>query len=395
MPKISTSKSKNKASSNTTSSSSSNTVSSSSDDRNKDGSPKRSEDATYKAYSRAKENIRYAKSTTESIEWRQNPEKAHKDAAKYLERAKESLDFLNQQETEKNQAYLKQFNSDYTALNQKCSNDAEKYHKVAKHQENLEAYHTWISFGAKTTKEERTYKAYYKNRDAFKAEYPKEFEGSYNQKMVSAVDEFFKVEVYKRLENLEGKVASIIKNMYKKNGEREAYILSAPSYLKDFDKPLKSLAYYKKDLLEDHTAANALETQINKEKSMLEEYINSGKFAANRAEYEQGIIDAVRLGKKAMSNSTYEKLASDHSFDDGGKIIRVVITSSDWGIKKNSFDIPKYKYLSMSVAVKKEGKCYEADGYLRRDYEGGSSYAKPRFVYTGINDEMNCNNVNK
>lgn len=378
---------------NTTTSSNSSTAS---NDRNKNGTPKRNDESPiYKAYSKARENIRYAKSTTESTEWKLNFEKASQDVTKYLKKAKEGLDFLNQQASEKDQAYLQQFNTDYETLHKKCTSEIAKNGKVSQFVDHLDDYYSWVSFDAKPSKQVRTYEDYFKSRNAFEAEYPNEFGGDYNQKMVNAVDNFFNVEAYKRLESLEQRVNKTIKSIHEESGGRKRYILSADSYVKDLSKFLQTLAYYKSDLLKDKTAANALEANINKEKDMLQAYIDSGEFEKNKAKYEQEIIDAVRLNKKAMSNSTYERLALDHSFDDGGKIIRAVITSKDWRIAKNNLDIPKYKYLYMSLAVKSKNKCYLAEGKVQKDYEGGGSYAKSRFVYLGIVDEMNCNNVNK
>jgi len=154
----------------------------------------------------------------------------------------------------------------------------------------------------------------------------------------------------------------------------------------------------KKNLWQDHTEINRIEAKYNKEKAMLEEYINSGKYDAYRAKWEQARIDKVRLGKRAMSNATYEGMLLKHATKDGEKVLRAVITSSTWQVRKNEFDLPKYKYLAIDLAVKKDGKCYLlTGGSVFKDYTGGGTYGgiQPYYPGFGSREEMNCNNVNK
>lgn len=388
-PKVTTSSS-NKATASSDKSTTNSNASASTVERYKDGSPKHNSDNPSPlslAHRKAKENLKYAQSTTSYLE----------DRIKYLEKAKPSLDFLNEQESEKGQTYLKEFNETYNSLSTQYAADQNRIEEVAKHRANLEQYYKWVAMGRKITDENLApnYKAYYKHRDAFKVAYPDEFAGDYNQKMATKVDGFFKVDVYKKVDNLDEDVAVIIRHMHKVNGEREQYILNADGYLKDFEKPIKSLNYYKENLLEDLTKTTALEAKINKEKGMLEEYINSGKFAANKALFQQEIIDA-RLLRKGMSDSKLEAFAKSKLPAEFGKILRVTVASTGWGVNKNYFDIPVSKGITVDFATKKEdGKCYYISASVMQTYEGGGNYGNWYFSDPWEKGEMNCNNVNK
>ena len=70
---------------------------------------------------------------------------------------------------------------------------------------------------------------------------------------------------------------------------------------------------------------------------MLDEYVNSGKCDEHRAKYEQEIIDAVRVGKKGMTNAKYEGMATKGV--DKGTPVKAVVTSSTWYVKKNDFGL--------------------------------------------------------
>ena len=127
---------------------------------------------------------------------------------------------------------------------------------------------------------------------------------------------------------------------------------------------------------------------------MLEEYIKSGKFDANIAKYKKEIIDAVRLGKSAMTNAAYENMAK--AGVDKGKVTRVVITSAVWSVAKTEYGFPLHKYLDVDIAVTDaDGKCWLAFGQIRKQYEGGGVYGAEYFNFWGLQEEMNCANINK
>lgn len=396
-PKSNISKKVQKATNTTTSSSSSATVES---NRNKDGTPKyNSDDPTYKAYSKAKENVKFAKSIVEGIEWKQNKEKAQKDAAKYLTKAKSSLDFLNEQASEKGQAYLKEMNETYTALNTKCTNETAAFNKKETYEKNIKSYESWIKYGNKdeASKLDFSYAGFYNEIENYKKELPDVFENSKNtQAIFKSLDDYFNNRVYKEVKKQEEDAAIVIEAMYKKQlwEGHENYRIEAKSYLKKLENILPRIP--SKDKLKDETTANALKAKITKETTMLKEYINSGQLEAAIKQRQQERIDAVRLNEKGMSNSAYEKMALDRSFSDGKKILRAVIVSSDWQVVKNALDVPKHKSLWYSIAIKdKDGVCYKASGELRKDYEGGGKYGNPKFLFSEIDTEMNCNNINK
>lgn len=396
-PNITTTKNKSSKKTTTSNSSQSSPVES---NRNKDGTPKYNpDDATYKAYSKARENIKFAKSIMEGIEWKQNREKAQKDAAKYLAKAKEGLDILNQQPSEQNQNYLKEFNETYTTLNTTCSSETAAFNKRETFEKNIKSYESWIRYGNKSEDAgiDFSYQGFYKEIENYKKELPEAFDKSSNvQAIFKNLDDYFKNRVYKEVTKAEEEADIIIEAMYKKQlwEGHENYKIEAASYLKRFNQILTRIP--SKDKLQDETTAIALRNKITKETSMLKEFIDSGQLEAAIKQRQQKRIDAVRLNPKGMSNSTYEKMALDRTFSDGKQILRAVIVSSDWQVVKNALDLPKHKSLWYSIAVKdKDGVCYKASGELRKDYEGGGKYGAPKFLFSEIDTEMNCKNIHK
>jgi len=149
-----------------------------------------------------------------------------------------------------------------------------------------------------------------------------------------------------------------------------------------------------KYLLEKKDEITALETQINSEKTVLDAYVSSGKYDAHVAKHKQKKLDAVRIGKKATSNSKYENMAIK-GVNKGAVGTRAVITNATWKVSKTDWGYPLHKSLPVELIVKRDGKCYLAFGQMRREYEGAGVYGKEYFDYWGIQEEMNCNNVNK
>jgi len=366
--------------------------------RNDDGSPKHdSESPIYKAYAKVKEGLMFARGAVEGFEAKQDPEKARADAIKYLAKTKEHLDFLNGESSEQNREYLAAFNTEYKRLENKHTSKSKESDQIKYHEDRLKEYQAWIVSGIelKSTDLEPTVRGYKKTRDAFKNAHPKAFESNNVKFMIRDVEDFFETKVYQKVKWLDDDISRTIKEMYEVRVEQEMYILNADGYLEDLKEPLEKLAYYKKDLLEDPTSANALEAKINKETTMLEDYINSGKFAANVAKYEKQIIDG-RLLRKGMSDSQIESFAKSKLPAKYGKVLRVTVASTGWGINKNAFDIPTSKGLTVDFAVKKEdGKCYYMRATIGKTYEGGGKYGPMWFSQPHVDGEMNCNNVTK
>lgn len=392
----STSSESNKKSSTTQSS-----TSSSNTGRTSEGAPtRRSELPSYETYSKVRDNIRYAKSAMEDASWKISPdEKSQSKILNYLSKAKENLDILNQDPAEKDRAYLKQFNEDYPLLKKQCMDDLANYSNKSQYIDRLEEYNRWVALGSDYSNDNFTpnYKDYEALLAGYEKEQPEHFKNSSRtQKIVATVNNHFEVDVYKKVDDLEQDVNALIKNIHRLNSrQEETYLLNADNYLKKFEKPTKLLEEYKQNLLKDHTSANALTAKMDKEKSMLEEYINSGKLAAHQAKYAQEIIDSKRL-RKGMSDSKIESYAKDELPAKYGKILRVTIASPGWYVNKNAY-IPLNKNVQVEFATQKEdGKCYYVGAIIRRNYEGGGVYSDTWYM-TGIwNDgEMNCKNVNK
>jgi hypothetical protein len=81
-----------------------------------------------------------------------------------------------------------------------------------------------------------------------------------------------------------------------------------------------------------------------------------------------------------------------------GKFLRVVVTSDDWFIGRNSFGVVTHRSLNVSYASKEtSGKCSYNNGTYRQDALPGAKWAKPRWAGSNVGEyyEILCENVNK
>lgn len=355
------------------------------------------ESPKYRAYSIVRDEISSVKYQLKDDEWNRNQEGRNADAIKYWTRAKENLEKLRAEPNEADKSYFKNFEQELANLEAQRKEKFDNYTLDKQYDNKLESFSNFATMGweIRDTTLEPSYKGYYSFKKDFETTRPEKYKDSYIQSRIEKIDNYFQVEVYKIIPNLSTKVDNIIKAIYEKNSRNEAsYMLNAKNYLKDFDKPMETITYNKKYLMEKTEEIDAIQAKIDKEKAMLEEYINSGKYDAHVAKYRQEIIDAVKLGKSAMTNAAYENLAK--AGVDEGKANRVVITDAVWSVKTNDYGIPLYKYLPVDIAVTdSNGKCWLAYGQIRKKYEGGGTYGGEYFSYWGKQDEMNCANINK
>jgi hypothetical protein len=361
-----------------------------------DGKPEYDpDDPTYRAYSRTRDNLKSVESIMNGSSWDLNRETENEQALKDLSKVKEGLEELKTLGEDKKN-YYKEFQEDYARIESQRSSDMNKYNLEASYDKNLDSYYRWVAMGHEFKNEdlEPSYSGYYSFKEDFKKNHQEKYEGDYVQKRITAVDNFFEVEVYKELDNLERSIDKVIKNTHKLNNRgEEDYLLNAQSHLKKMEDLFSTVKYRKEYLLKDKTEINRIEAKLVKEKNMLDQYVSSGKCDAYRAKFKQELIDAVRIGSKGMSNSKYETMAKNGVTK--GSPVRTVITSSIWDVKKNDFGYPQYKYLNVDIALKKDNKCYLAYGQIRKSYEGSGSYGSEFFNYWGIQEEMNCDNINK
>lgn len=365
--------------------------------RNKDGSPKHdSENPIYKAYSKAKEGLLFSKGPVEGFEAKQNPEKAREDATKYLAKTKEQLDFLNGQDSEKDREYLTQFNAEYKRLEELHLARNGKADEFEYHENRLKEYRSWVKSDIPLESKdlEPTVRGYDKTKAAFAEAQPEAMENGNIKFLLKDIDEYFDSKVYQTIDWIEDDVDRDIKELHRVHLGREVYILNADNYVKSLKKPIDRITYYKDNLMRDPSKAEALLAKIEKETTMLEEYINSGKFAANLAKYEQEVIDS-RLLRQGMKDGDIEGVAKAKLPKKYGQIVRVTVASTGWGVNKNALGIPLDKALTVDFAVKRDGKCYYISATIGRTYEGGGKYGSMWLSDDYEKGEMNCNNVNK
>jgi hypothetical protein len=354
------------------------------------------ESPIYRAYSIVRDELKSTKGMLNGDSWTRNVEGRNEEAIRNLAKIKTNLDKLLNDPIESKKPYVKKFEKEYESIEAERKTKFDSYQADVTYDNKIEAYYKFAVMGWEIQDKslEPSYTGYYAMRKDFETNRSDKFKTEYVQKRVSAVDNFFKVEVYKVVPELDKDVDKIINSIHAKNSSgEESYLLNAKSYLKDFEEPMTAIVYNKKFLLEDKTGIDAVQAKIDKEKAILDEYVKSGKFDAHVAKYRQQIIDAVRMGVSKMSNPKYASMAT--AGVDKGKVNRVVITSDIWIVKKNEWGFPLYKYLPVNIAVTIEGKCWLAYGQIRRQYEGGGVYAGESFDYWGIQDEMNCLNINK
>jgi hypothetical protein len=342
------------------------------------------ESPTYRAYSICRDEISSTRNLLKPENWDKNIEGRNDDAVRYLAKAKENLAKLQADVIESKKPYVKDLEKNLNEVDAERKAKFDSYTADQEWDKKIEAYYKFAIMGWEIQDKtlEPSYTGYFNMRKEFEAARPEKFKSDY------------KVEVYKVVPELDKEVDKIITNIHSKNSSGdEEYLLNAKSYLKDFEDPIKSITYNKKYLLEDKSGIDAVQAKIDKEKAMLDEYISSGKYDAHVAKFRQALIDAVKLSPKKMTNAKYEQMAT--AGVDKGKVTRVVITSDVWFVKKTDWGFPEYKYLPVDIAVSFEGKCYLAYGQIRKTYEGGGVYGGEFFNYWGMQEEMNCANVNK
>ncbi len=351
---------------------------------------------TYRAYSIVRDETSSTRNLLKPENWDNNVEGKNEEALRYIAKAQENLAKLQADLIESKKPYVKELESNLNQVEADRKAKFDSYTADQEYDKKIEAYYKFAINGWEIQDKslEPSYTGYYKMRKDFETTRPEKFKSTYVQKRVTDVDNFFKVEVYKVVPELSTKVDRIIASIHAKNSSGdEEYLLNAKSYLKDFEDPIKLITYNKKYLLEDKSGIDAVQAKIDKEKAMLDEYIKSGKYDAHVAKFRQALIDAVKLSPKKMTNANYEAMAKKGV--DKGTVTRVVITSDVWMVKKTDWGFPEYKYLTVDIAVNFEGKCWLAYGQIKKEYEGGGVYGGETFNYWGLQDEMNCDNVNK
>ncbi|MFT5859317.1 MAG: hypothetical protein ACI865_001418 [Flavobacteriaceae bacterium] len=108
-------------------------------------------------------------------------------------------------------------------------------------------------------------------------------------------------------------------------------------------------------------------------------------------------LSLVKPGKSKMSNASIVAAVKKGYADKKGTVLRVVITSSMWNISKNSFDIPKNKWVDIDVVYKDEnGQCWLHNrGTVQREYSGAGSYGGAYYSHNYDSIEMLCGNAQK
>ncbi|MFT5819824.1 MAG: hypothetical protein ACI8ZM_001049 [Crocinitomix sp.] len=135
----------------------------------------------------------------------------------------------------------------------------------------------------------------------------------------------------------------------------------------------------------------------------LNTFVESGEFDKLLVRKKVEEIDEIRMAKPGSTSSSNLALATKNAqaeLSEGEKVLRTVITSTHWVVRKNNQDFPINKIMYYQIAYKDaEGNCRLGKGYLIKTYEGGGNYASAHANYAGSdgrhNGAINCDNVNK
>jgi hypothetical protein len=350
----------------------------------------------YRAYSVVRDETSSTKHLLKDENWLKNVEGNNENAVGYIANAKKNLLVLQNDPIESKKSYVKDLAADLESTDALRQSRYDSFVADNLYDSKLESYYNFAILGWEISDEslEPSYSGYYAMKKDFELTRPEKYKDEYVQRRIANVDNFFKVEVYKIVPELNATVDGVIGEIHEKNSDgEESYLLNAKHYLKDFDEPLELIAYNHKFLLENKAGIDSVKAKIDKEKLILDEYVNSGKYDIHVAKHRQAILDAVRLSPSKTTNSNYSGMAKAGVTE--GTVNRVVITSDIWVVKKNEWGFPLYKYLPVEIAVTIDGKCWVAYGHISKQYEGGGVYGSEYFDYWGRQEEMNCANINK
>lgn len=134
-----------------------------------------------------------------------------------------------------------------------------------------------------------------------------------------------------------------------------------------------------------------------------------GTNAAGIAKYDAkrvGLTDVrladVRMPKAGKTDAalaaTMKKVFMDkYGEQDVVEVTRVVITSTDWSVKRNEFTgIILSRHISAAIAYTRiDGTCRYEDAGFAQEHQGGGKYGPTYWNGVGDNVELSCKNVNK
>lgn len=360
------------------------------------------ESPAYKAFSTAKMSLGIAENALKDENWKRNPEGGNRDVEVNLKKVKESFTVLDNDPIESKKPYLKDMKQRYDTIEASRIEKFDQFNTDLQFEMYLRSFSSFASNGSEIKGEEyeASYKGYKKFRKAFEEKSPEVFKKDHHQRTIAGIDKYFSEDVYKAIPKYNERLTEITKDMYadRKNdgGSFISYHFNAPQYLKNIEQLEQDVIYDKTYLIENTTDIDPVLSKLTKEKDVLKEYIDSGKYDEFVKKNRQAIVDAVRFSPKKMTNDSYEKLAAA-AMRDEGQVLRTVVTSNEWFVKKNEYGIPSYKYVPVQVAVKrKDGTCHLRYSIIIKTYEGGGVYSSSvNAINEGYIGEMNCANVNK
>jgi hypothetical protein len=153
----------------------------------------------------------------------------------------------------------------------------------------------------------------------------------------------------------------------------------------------------------DHVEMKKQHALVKTRYDDLHNFVDSGEYEELLARKKVEEIDAVRMSKPGNSNASYITLATKNAqaeLGEGEKVLRVVISSSNWTVQKNNLDIPINKIMYYQIAYKDvDGNCKLGKGTIVKTYAGGGEYEAAHANYAGRAGKhegaINCNNINK
>lgn len=367
--------------------------------REKDGAPKYdSNNKMSQAHRSAKMALGFVEKGLQKKNWEAN---ASKSIEKDLQKARKSLDVLKAEDSENKRKYYKNHEARYTEY--RATYDTKM--KVYREKKKVENYFAEANrnlrimndeFYAKKTFIEAAKRLDYKGefarkKSAYKASNKP---NARIDKYIKSIDDFYNNVFPKEY------VPAMIKYVNKETKgayEKKKWEWRPKDALKTLAKGKEVVSLGHRLSVKPSSELKTLENKLETRRKFLQDYIDSGRYAAYKAKVKQKRIDEKRVTKVGMRNPQAETIAKNALTKKFGvPVLRIAIGSSRWGVKKNNVGVPLYKYLYIEGAIKKkDGTCHVVVVWVRRTYEGGGRYGNMFATSLREDGQINCANIYK
>ncbi len=127
------------------------------------------------------------------------------------------------------------------------------------------------------------------------------------------------------------------------------------------------------------------------------EKLDADKKIAAKTRSKRGMVNA-GYEKTMLSwvQANYKKEFRKPEYWENATLGNLIITSTDWNIKKNDYGLILYRSIACEVVIKNKGRCYVRSFVFAQDYAGGGSYSS-NLYYNGFSsdtEQLKCDKAN-